>query len=65
MDRADFGVGVGGEKSEQLMLALYGIRLGAALAVPCRPDTGKHRERPILIEREPGLLLAATFAGGS
>jgi hypothetical protein len=45
VDRADFGVGVGGEKSEKLMLALDRVRLGAALAVPCRPDAGNRRRR--------------------
>jgi hypothetical protein len=46
MDRADVGVGVGGEKAEKLVFALNRVRLGAALAVPCRPDTGEHRKRP-------------------
>ena len=41
MDGSNFGVGVGREKSEELMLALNRVRLGAACAVPCRPDTGK------------------------
>jgi hypothetical protein len=53
MYRADFDICVGGQKPKQLMLALHRVRLGAALAVPGRPDAGEHSQRPVLTEREP------------
>ena len=36
------------------MLPLYRIGLGAALAVPVRPDASEHGERSRLIECKPG-----------
>jgi len=53
MDRADFRIGIAGEKSKQLMLALNWVGFRATPAVPCRPDTREHREWPIVVQRKP------------
>jgi hypothetical protein len=53
MNRANFGICIGGQKSEQFMLALYRVRLRAAPAVPDRPDAGEDGERPVFTQREP------------
>jgi hypothetical protein len=53
MDRTHLGIGLRREEAEQLMLANDGVRLGAAGAVPWRPDAGKHCERAAIVEREP------------
>jgi len=63
MDGADFGVGVGGEESEELMLALDWIRLGATFAVPTGPDAGEKGEWAFLIERKPGRRLERLGVG--
>jgi hypothetical protein len=55
---AYFRVGIGGQKSEQLMLALDGIGFRATPAVPCRPDASEEGERTVFVECKPGRGLA-------
>jgi hypothetical protein len=63
MNGADFGIGVGCKKAEQLMLAFDRLGFGAAFAVPARPYASEKRQGPILIEREPGRRLARFGVG--
>lgn len=53
MDRTDFGIGLGCEKSEQVMFARDRIGFPAACAIPRRPDTREECQWLRLIEREP------------
>jgi hypothetical protein len=45
MDGADLGVGLARQKPEELVLPLDRVGLGAALAVPRRPDAGELGQR--------------------
>lgn len=51
MDRCNDAIGFGRQESEQPMLTLDGgRRLGAAPAVPSRPDAGEGGERAVPIQ---------------
>jgi hypothetical protein len=50
MNRTDFGICVGGQKPEQLMLAFHGIRFRSAGAMPSRPDAGEDGQRPVFTQ---------------
>jgi hypothetical protein len=63
MNRAHFGICVGGEESKKLMFTLDGVCFGAAPAMPCSPDARENRKRPVLMERKPGWRLSRLSVG--
>jgi hypothetical protein len=63
MDGTHFCIGIRGEESKQLVLALNRIGLCATASMPCRPDAGEECQRAIFVEGEPGRRLARLGVG--